>query len=144
MYGPIKGRCHDCTLYAESQLDEMLPNVLDVDGVQKCIYGDSGYADRWILEASFHGASLTAPQQAFKNAMLAVRISVEWFFKEVKMHFNAVDFKRKMKILELPCGNLFLTAMLLANYRNCIYPNQISRYFGCAPPSFEECATHGK
>jgi len=54
------------------------------------------------------------------------------------MHFATVDFKRKMKLLESSVGILYLAAMLLANFRNCIYPNRLSRYVGCEPPSLKE------
>jgi len=136
--GPIEGRRHDWTLHIRSGLDETLPALLDVSGTRYCIYGDSGYNRRWYLEVPFKGTTLTPAQTAFNKAMSSIRISVEWIFKEVKMHFTVVDFKRKMKILESPIGLLFLCCMFLSNCRNCVYHNQISQYFECAPPTLEE------
>ena len=136
LYGPLEGRRHYWTLYVRSGLDEMLPDVLEANGIRYCIYGDSGYNSRWFMEVPFQEARLTAAQKAFNTAMSAVRITVEWICKELKMHFAAtVDFKRKMKIFESPVGILYSSAMLLSNFRDCFYPNQISRYFDVSPPS---------
>lgn len=76
------------------------------------------------MEVPFPGASLTAARKAFDKAMSGVRITVEWVFKELKMHFGTVDVKRKMKIFESPVGMLYTSAMLLSNFPNCFYPNQ--------------------
>ena len=57
------------------------------------------------------------------------------------MHFATVDFKRKMKIFEGPVGMMYTSAMLISNFRNCFYPNQISRYFSVSLPSLQEYIT---
>lgn len=44
------------------------------------------------MEVPFKGIQLTTAQKAFNKAMSAVRISVEYIFKEVKIHFRIVDF----------------------------------------------------
>ena len=143
LHGPIEGRRHDWTLYIRSGLDEMFLKCWFIKGeLSICIYGDSGYNARWFMEVQFQGATLTAAQKAFNSAMSGVRISVEWVFKEPKMYFATVDFKRKMKIFESPIGMLYTGSMLLSNFRNCLYPNQISQYFGVVPPSLEEYAFH--
>jgi len=56
-----------------------------------------------------------------------VRVTVEWMFKEVKLHWTTVDYKRKMQIGESGVGALYVAAMLLANLRNCVYPNTVSQ-----------------
>lgn len=140
--GPIEGRRHDWTLYIRTDLERTLPKLLDIDGVRYCIYGDSGYSRRWYLEVPFQGATLTAAQRAFNSAMSEGRITVEWMFKETKMYFTTVDFKRKMKLFESPIGLLYLSSMLMSNFRNCIYPNQVAQYFGCEPPNLEEYVAH--
>ena len=94
------------------------------------------------MEVPFQGASLNAAQKAFNKPMSAVRTTVEWVFKELKMHFATVDFKRKMKVFESPVGMLYTGAMILSNVRNCFYPNKISQYFGVAPPSLKEYVKH--
>lgn len=138
VYGPVEGRRHDWTLYVRSNLEDTLPVLLDVNDKRYCIFGDSGYSRRWFLEVPFQGSNLTAEQKAFNKAMSAVRITVEWVFKEIKCYFTTMDYKRKMKALESPVGMLYKSAMILCNIRNCIYPNQIARYFNCTPPTLEE------
>ena len=90
------------------------------------------------MKVPFQGSHLQPMQWDFNGAMSRVRITVEWIFKEVKMHFTVVDFKQKMKLLESPVGLLFLYCMFLSNCRTCVYSNQISQYFDCVPPSLEE------
>ena len=142
MHGLLEGRRHDWTLHIRKELDELLPSVLEVDGVRYCIYGGSVYNARWFMEVPFQGATLSSAQLAFNKAMSSVRISVELLFKEIKMHFVTVDFKRKMKVFESPVGMLYMASMIFSNFRNCLYPNQISKYFGVAPPQLKEYANH--
>ena len=87
------------------------------------------------MEVTFQGSQLSAAQGAFNKAIFSVRISVEWIFKEVKMQFTVMEFKRKMKFGEGRIGLMFLCCMFLSNCRNCIYPNQISQYFNCRLPT---------
>eukprot|EP00171_Calliarthron_tuberculosum_P021776 IDg21776t1 len=41
----------------------------------------------------YQGSNLAAHQRAFNKAMSAVRITVEWVFKEVKVYFTTMDYK---------------------------------------------------
>lgn len=142
IYRPLEGRRHDWTLYVRSKMDEILPRVLAVQGKRYCIYGDSGYNQRWFIDVPFQGSNVSPAQSAFNRAMSSVRISVEWIFKEVKMQFPDIDFKRKMKIQESPVGMMYLATILLTNFRNCLYPNQISTYFECSPPDLKTYVAH--
>ena len=116
--------------------------MLESNVIRYRIYGDSEYNSRWFRKFPFQEASLSAAQKAFNFPMSAVRITVEWIVKELKMHFATVDFEKKMKIFNSPIGMLYSSAMLLLNFKNCFYPNQISRYFDVAPPSLQEYITH--
>ena len=49
-----------------------------------------------------------------------------------------MDFKRKLRVFEAPIGSMYLGAMLLHNFRSCVYPNTISQYFACQPPTLED------
>lgn len=141
-YGPMEGRRHDWTLYVRSGIEEQLSVCLMVNGVQYCIYGDSGYNRRVFMEVPFDGSNLTAGQRAFNEAMSTVRVTVEWIFKEIKLYWASVDFKRKLRVEESPAGMLYLGAMLLTNMRNCCYPNTVSQYFNVTPPSLEVYLQH--
>eukprot|EP00171_Calliarthron_tuberculosum_P002315 IDg2315t1 len=88
--GPLEGRKHDWTLYLRSGLDEELASLL------------------FISEST---------QKAFSKEMSAARVTVEWYFKEVKLYWTTVDFKKKLRISESP-------------------------YFNCHPPSIEEYLAH--
>lgn len=56
-------------------------------------------------------------------------------YKEVKLYWHSVDFKRILKVGEVAVGCLFQAAMILTNVRNCLYLNQVSQYFECGPPN---------
>ena len=47
-----------------------------------------------------------------------------------------------MKVMESPLRLLYMTGMLLCNLRNFIFPNQISSYFKCSPPTLKNCLEH--
>lgn len=68
--GPLEGREHIWKLYVRSGIYEKVATILEVDGNEYCIYGDSGYNDRAFLQVPFQGlqlsgrvtAQLTGPQ----------------------------------------------------------------------------------
>ena len=66
-------------------------------GKQYCIYGDSRYNQRRFLEVPYQGSNLSAPHDAFNSAMSRERVTVEWYFKEVKLYWSTMDYKRKMR-----------------------------------------------
>ena len=141
-YVPMESRRHDWTLYARSGLEEQLLALLNVEGTGSCQFGDSGYTRRWFVDVPYQGSNLSAEQREFNKSMSSSRITVESIFKEVKMYFSTLNYKRKLKVLESPVGSLYISEMLLCNMRNCIYPNQISQYFNCTPPTLEDYVQH--
>lgn len=138
LFGPEVGRRHDMFLYAASGADAMLEGILEIDGRQYVVYGDSGYSARVFLEIPFDGASLSAVKKAFNKAMSKSRVTVEWFFKEVKLLWSFVDCKRRLRLKQMPVGLLYRAAVLLTNFRNCVEANEISQFFNCPPPSLDE------
>ena len=99
-FGPLEGRRHDWTLYIRSDAEDLLHIVLEVrDGMKYCIFADSGYNERWFLRIPFQGSNLIASQRAFNKSMSSVRVTVEWMFKEIKIHWPVIDFKRKLRVL---------------------------------------------
>ena len=137
-FGPLEGRRHDWTLYARSELESQLEECLLSDGIQYCIYGDSGYNWREYLEIPFQGAHLGGDARAFNTAIATSRVTVEWMFKEIKLFWTLMDFKRKLRIQQAPVASLYFAGMILSNIRNCLYRNETSLYFKCEPPSLEE------
>ena len=141
-YGPMEGRRHDWTMYVKSDLDSQLADCLNTNGRQFCLYGDSGYNRRIYLDVPFQGSNLIASQTVANVNMSKSRVTVEWIFKEIKLYWTAVDFKRKLRVEQLPAGTLYTGAMLLTNIRNCCYPNSVSQYFDCQPPTLDEYLSH--
>ena len=137
-YGPAEGSRNDWFLYAASGLEANMGEVMLVSGTQNKIYGDSGYNWRVFMGIPFQVSALNNYQTAFNTSMSAVRIKVEWIFKEVKMYFPIIDTKRKVTLCEAPIGLLYLGTTLMCNLRNCIYPNYISDYFKLRPCTLEE------
>lgn len=138
LYGPEVGGRHDMFLYAESDIERFLKDILVIEGRQYVVYGDSGYSVREFLEIPYSGGHMTAWESAFNKAMSKVRITVEWYFKEVKSLWSFVDCKRRLRVLQMPVGMMYQAAVLLTNFRNCLEPNEISQYFNCRPPNLQE------
>lgn len=59
-------------------------------------------------------------------------------FKEVKLYWKIVAYKRKLCIGESPVGDLCISAMMLTNMRHCVYPTSIAQFFDCIKPSLED------
>lgn len=76
--GPEVGQHHDIFLYLQSGLDDVLAQIMVVDGKYYIVYGYSGYIWRIFLEVQLAGANLSPVQNAFNKAMTKVRISAEW------------------------------------------------------------------
>lgn len=138
--GPIEGRRHDLTLNRKAGTDAMLQVGLLVNGVQYSVLGDKAYLlGPWMQVAfpSSSGVELQEEKEACKTDMAAVRVAVEWGYKEVKQVFPTLDFKRKLKINEDPDAMLYKVTVLSWNVRCCIYGGQTSTFFDCQPPSAE-------
>lgn len=140
--GPMEGRRHDWTLYMNSGLERSLPHLMNVNNEMYCIYGDSGYSARWFLYIPFSGSNICESRRKFNEYMSKSRVTVEWYFKEVKLYWTILDFKRKLRVNEGAVGKLYIAGVLLTNFRNCVYPNTISQYFKEDPPTLEEYVYH--
>lgn len=137
LYGPVEGRRHDLTMYNESGMDEVLSHSLLIGEHQYCLYGDRAYMLRPWMQVAYTG-TVTEEQEAYNAAMNALRIVVEWGYKDLKQVFSALDYKRKLKVREWPCGLVYQVAVLLWNVRCCLYGSQASQFFQCDPLSLEQ------
>lgn len=52
-------------------------------------------------------------QKTFKMTIKSVRITVEWMFKEGKIYFLTLDYKRNIKIFKAPVGSIYAGALLV-------------------------------
>ena len=140
--GPMEGRRHDWTLYMSNGLNNTLQEAFFYDGKQFVALGDSGYSARCFLYVPFSGSNICEARSALNKAMAKSRVTVELFFREVKRYWTLVDFKRKMRVRESAVGAMYIAAVILTNVRNCCYPNTISQYFDCSPPSLQDYINH--
>ena len=129
MFGPLKGKRHDCALL---RLSNLLPKLnqyaFDTNGNALCVYGDPAYPLRVHLQCPIANPT-TAQEMASNKSMSQVRISVKWLFGDIANWWAFIDFKKNLK---------HLTCALLTNARTCLYGNMISQYFNIEPPNLEE------
>ena len=139
LYGPVEGRRHDSDMLAEFRiLDELQLHAYTLNEEPLCIYGDPVYPLRVHLQAPYQSNCLTDLQKQYNTAMSNVRVSVEWFFKEILTYFAFVDFKKNLKIGLSAIGKMYVVCALLTNTRTCLYKSQTSNFFGVVPPMLEE------
>lgn len=143
--GPEAGRRHDAYVWMESQFAALLNEVLH--GIALALFGDSAYPRSSRMLKPFVGRTLTDEQRAFNDRWcsgmsctssetnLVVRVSVEWTFAEIVSLWKLVDDTKQMKVLLSPVSHWIEVAALLTNVHNCYYPNIVSQYFECPPPT---------
>lgn len=85
---------------------------------------------------------MTADTGAADEEPTKVWVSVEWFYKEVKLFRTTIDFKRKMRVGDAAVSSFYVGVMLLHNMRRCLYSNHVPQYFDCYEPSMEEYLTN--
>ena len=90
----------------------------------------------------FSGSHLTPERRTFNTAMEKSRVTVEWYFREVRRYWTIFDLKRNLRVKEFGVGALYIAGVLLTDLRNCCYPNSISQFFACLPPSMAEYVNH--
>lgn len=135
MAGSIEGRRHEWTLYVRIGIETWITDALIVIETQTALYSDSVYGKRILLVTAFAVSNTSNMQKAFNLTMAQFRVTVEWLFKEDKRYWTSVDFKRKLRVGEGPCGLMYIAACVLTRIRNCIYPNPIYQFFNHPPPS---------
>lgn len=85
-FRPLEGCRHDWTLHVRYETDRQLESCYFVDGMQMCLYGDSGYNARAFLEVPFQGEAPSNPHKAFSKSTSGGRVIVEWMYMEVKLY----------------------------------------------------------
>lgn len=113
-----------------------------MNGMQYYVHADGGYKRRHTVDVIFQGGGLAPEAMAANKETANVRAKVEWSYQEVKLYLSSMDLKRKIRVDEGAVGLTYICEMVLHNMRNCLYPNPISQFFGCAPPTIEECLHH--
>ena len=84
LYGPVEGKRHDSGMLRMSRLLEQLQaHSSDRASNILCIYRDPAYPLRPHLQAPFRGNNLPNDQIEWNKSMSAVRVSVEWIFRDI-------------------------------------------------------------
>ena len=73
--------------------------------------------------------------------MSALRVAVEWFFRDVVGYFAFLDYKKDLKIGMSPIGKMYIVCVLLRNALLCLCGSSTSSYFNLKPPTLEEYFT---
>jgi hypothetical protein len=140
MWGPVVGKRHDGFLTHQSNILHQLQATQTALGERNfCVYGDLAFPLCPQLMKPFAEEDATEEEKACNEDMKAGRITVEWGFRLITSLWSYLDFKRGLKVLQAPVGNLYLCGALLANCHTCIERgNLTSFYFDCFPPELEE------
>ena len=67
--------------------------------------------------------------------MSSVRVSVEWFFGDIKNYFKFLAFKMNLKIQLSAVGKSFIVCTILQKARSCLYGFLNSRSYEIDRPS---------
>ena len=139
LYGPEVGRRHDLTLLRESGLQDRLRICLKINDRQFYIYGGAAYMLRPWLQVAYPRVGACVERQTFNTCMSAVRVAVEWNYKDLKQLWSFNDFPRGLKVRKSPLGLIYTASALLPNFKTCIEGGgQLQAYFNCPPPTFTE------
>lgn len=142
LWGPVAGTRHDNYILAQSGLMQKLAMLNSPSGQPYYLYGDPAYGLSNHLICPFSASSvgpLTPEMADFNKRMSACRVTVEWGFKEITSSWAFVNMKQQQKVLMSPVAKQYRVATLLSNWQSCLNGgNEISQYFGVAPPSLEE------
>lgn len=103
--------------YPASKAEQFLCSILYIEGKHYVMYGKSEYSIRVFLEILYAGGNPTEWQTAFNAKISKVKITTKWFLADIKKCGTFVDCKRRICILHVPVGSLFLAAVLFINFR---------------------------
>lgn len=91
-YGPVEGRRHNLTLIRMSGFKDALTSRMNVNGRQFHIYGDLAYIVGPYLQRYFHEPGTTKAQRTFNSVISALRVAVEWNYKDHKQQWSRDDY----------------------------------------------------
>ena len=90
------------------------------------------------MQTAFSSFGASPEQEAYSTAMSAVRVPVEWNYKDLKQTWTRNDFARLLHARRFPFSLFYVSTALLLNLKTCMEgAGQVSTYFGCAASSFQ-------
>jgi len=146
VFGPYNGYEHDSTSVKMIRLEEKLTDMLDFTsdgGPAYKVFLDSGYAlGNTFITPFSRRRVLTPDERRFNREMSAVRQPSEWGIGRVKALFSFLEFKRNMRVLQMPVGAMFLVSVHLKNIHSTLYGSQTASYFDLQTLSLLEYLGH--
>ena len=98
MYGPVKGKRHECSMLRMSDLLTKLSlNAWDTNGNPLCLYGDLAYPLRIHFQCPFRNIRLTEEQQNFNKSMSQERVAAEWLFGDISNGGPSLTLRKILK-----------------------------------------------
>lgn len=140
LQGPFIGKTGDWRMWIRSGVQDKLKDLLAPLPVRNrpLIYGDAAYK---MGGFSLIGAFTAGPNQEispekrqFNKVMSSFRVAIEHSFGGVSNLWQSLDFTRGLSIGKSPVAAIYIVAVLLANCKNCLRPNQTAQFFDMKPP----------
>lgn len=66
-----------------------------------------------------------------------VGVTVDWYYKNVKLSWTTVDLKQKMRVGKSPVGPLYVPVLLMDNTQTCLYQRTVPQYFHFGPSRYQ-------
>lgn len=144
--GPYAGTVADSDMVVQSDLIDRLAEfcvfrTATGEEVEFCLYGDAGYAQSRMIQRPYSKVRMRVFESHYNTLMSRVRESVEHGIGSVVNEFPAFEMARWQKSGKTNVSMRYLVAVILRNMLTCIRGgNQVSTFFGLAPPSLREFA----
>ena len=151
IWGPASARHNDSWTLAESGLENSL-NTYFTDDELVAEYSPDERLDLFNnnivpkFQALGDSAYVQGPTMRVGGGrgVSAIREPIEWMYKDLKTKWKIIDYKHALKLLQLPIGQMVFCCIILCDAYACMNQNQISGYFECNPPTFEEWTAQGR
>ena len=138
------GKDHDSRALTESGFNQ---KMRDLDRVtlrqappkKYVVYADPAFPLGPHVQKGFQGI-LTPMQAQFNKQCNSNRVSVEWGSGYVLTCFAWNAYPKAHQVLMSPVNDHWHAACILSNFKVCFEGNQVSAYFDCDPPGFDEYA----
>lgn len=72
------------------------------------------------MQISFDRIATNETQKKLYTDMRAVRVSLEWSYKELKQMWAIKDYARLLKVYKDLIGLIYTDSVILLNFKNCI------------------------
>jgi len=138
-------RRNDLESLEESRVNEKLQNLQLGQELQWVVCGDSAYvfvSDSHILAR--HNNAHNTPREILENrALSSCRETIEWDYGNVGTMWSYVDYKKILKLRQMPVKKTYFVAMLLRNAHVTMNGCNTSKTYKLNPPTFQTWVRQG-